>query len=157
MAVIAYIVISGGDDDDSGKDVVAADAAEIRELTQDTGHPVYWAGPKEAETFEWTALSDGKVYIRYLTDGAEVEDPRPLYLTVATYPVGNGVAAVKKAARSSDAGTLNVEGGGTALVNKNSPNVYLAYPGSQYQIEVFDPNPARARRLVTSGRIQPVH
>ena len=157
VALIAYALISGGDDDASEKDVVGADAAEIQELAGDQGHPVYWAGPTGAETFEWTALEDGKVYIRYLTGDAELEDPRPAFLTVATYPVGNGVAAVKKADQSPDTRTQRVPGGGTALINEGgSTSVYLAYPGSEYQIEVFHPLPAQARKLVTSGKIRPV-
>jgi hypothetical protein len=156
VAGIAYFLITNGDDDGS-KDVVAADADEIRTLSSEQSGPVYWAGPAGAETFEWTKLSDGRIYIRYLTGGAEVEDPRPRFLTVGTYAVGNGVAAINKAAKSPGTRTLRVEGGGTALVNRNSPtSVYLAYPDSKYQIEVFDPNPTRALRLVTSGRIQPV-
>lgn len=157
VAMIAYALISGGDDDNSGKDVVEADATEIQELAGDQGHPVYWAGPTGADTLEWTALADGKVYIRYLTGGAEVEDPRPAFLTVATYPVGNGVAAIKKANKSPGTRTIKVPGGGTALVNEKGPtSVYLAYPGSEYQIEVFHPDPAQALKLVTSGQIQPV-
>src|SRR5262249_53682811 len=35
-------------------------------------------------------------------------------------------------------------------------NVFVAYPGSSYQIEVFDPIAAVARNLVSSGAIQPV-
>jgi hypothetical protein len=158
VAVIAYILISRGDDNGSGsKEVVGGDAAKIQELAGASGHPVYWAGPTGAQTFEWTVLPDGRTYVRYLTRGAKVEDPRPLFLTVASYPVGNGVAAIHKAAKSPGARTFNVKGGGTALVNGKTPSsVYLAYRGSKYQIEVFDPNPARARKLVTSGKIQPV-
>ena len=63
---------------------------------------------------------------------------------------------MKKAAKAPGARTFKVKGGGTALVNENTPtSVYLAYPGSEYQIEVFDPDPARALKLVTSGQIQP--
>jgi hypothetical protein len=157
VAVIAYILISGGDNNDSGKEVVGGDAAKIQELAADEGHPVYWAGPTGAQTFEWTSLPDGKVYVRYLTGGAQLQDPRPRFLTVGTYPVGNGVAAIKNAAKGPDYLTFNVKGGGIGLINKKgAQSVYLAYPGSKYQIEVFDPNPARARQLVTSGKIQPV-
>jgi hypothetical protein len=158
VAVIAYVLISGGDDNNgSEKHVVAADAAEVQKLAGEQSHTPYWAGPGGAETFEWTDLPDGRIYVRYLTGGAEVGDPRARFLTVGTYPVGNGVAAVRKAAKQPGSRTLKVKGGGTALVNKNTPtSVYLAYPGSKDQIEVFDPDPAKALELVTSGKIQPV-
>ena len=35
-------------------------------------------------------------------------------------------------------------------------SVYLAYPGSRVQVEVFDPSAREARRLVASGQVQPV-
>jgi hypothetical protein len=35
-------------------------------------------------------------------------------------------------------------------------SVYLAYPESDYQIEVFDPSPTRAVELVTSGQVKQV-
>lgn len=157
VVVIAYLLISGGDDNGSGTgEPESADATGIQQFAADAGHPVYWAGPTGAESFEWTELADGRVYIRYLTGGAAAGDPRPLYLTVATYPVGDGVKAVKSAAKSAGNTTIQVPGGGTALVSKGSTSVYLAYPGSEYQIEVFDPDPARARQVAKSGRIQPV-
>jgi hypothetical protein len=158
VAVIAFVLISGGDDENgASKEVIAADAAQLRQLAAEQDHPVYWAGSGGAQTFEWSELSDGRIYIRYLTGGAEVNDARPNFLTVGTYPVGNGLAAIDKAAKAPGSETFKVEGDGSALVNENNPtSVYLAYPGSKYQIEVFDPDPERALKLVTSGKIQPV-
>ena len=158
VAIVAFILISGGDDDGSGNgEAIEADAAKIQELAADTGHPVYWAGPTGADKFEWTEAADGKIYIRYLTGNAEAGDPRPLFLTVATYPVGNGKAAIAKAAKTPGNRTVDVPGGGTALISEGgSTSTYVAYPDSPYQIEVFDPDPARATDIVKSGRIQPV-
>ena len=61
--------------------------------------------------------------------------------------------------RSTQAGekSASVPGGGLAVYSTSSPtNVYVAYPGSDVQIEVFDPSAKRALRLVTSGRVAPV-
>jgi hypothetical protein len=158
VAVVAYVLISGGGDDNgSGKQVLGADAAGVQKLAAEQDQKPYWAGPGGAQTFEWTDLPDGRVYVRYLTGGAKVGDPRARFLTVGTYPVGNGVAALHKAAQQPGAHTLKVKGGGTALINSRTPtSVYLAYPESKDQIEVFDPNPARALKLVTTGQIQPI-
>ena len=47
--------------------------------------------------------------------------------------------------------------GGLVVATKGSPsNVYIAYPDSDQQIEVFDPDPARALELATSGAIVPI-
>jgi hypothetical protein len=157
VGVIAYILINGGNDNGSGKHVVATDVAGVQKLASEQNHTPYWAGPGGAQTFEWTDLPDGRIYVRYLTGGAQAGDPRARFLTVGTYPVGNGLAALHKAAKEPGSRTLKVKGGGWALVNRHTPtSVYLAYPGSKDQIEVFDPDPARALKLVTSGRIQPV-
>jgi hypothetical protein len=158
VAIVAYVLISDGDKSgEVTEEVIGADAAQLSQLAGGLDHPVYWAGPDGAETFEWTEASDGRVYIRYLTDGAEPEDPSPNFLTVGTYPVGDGLRAVRKSARQPGSKTFDLENGGLALVSENNPvSVYLAYPGSEYQIEVFDPDPVRALRLVTSGQIKPV-
>jgi hypothetical protein len=158
VAIVAFILISGGDDDGSGSgEPIGADAAKIQELAADVGHPVYWAGPTGADEFEWTESGDGKVYIRYLTANADPGDPRPLYLTVATYPVGDGVKAIRKAAQNEGNHTIKLPGGATGLASDTpSTSVYLAYPESPYQVEVFNPDPAKALDLVKSGQIQPV-
>lgn len=157
VAAIAYLLIRGGDGSASGKPE-AVDAARLSDLAGDTGHPVYWAGPRHSRSYEWTELADDRIYVRYLTGGASAGDPRRRFLTIGTYPVGNGRAALHKADRNPGSRTLKVDGGGVALVNRNKPtSVYLAYSGSPYEIEVFDPNPETALRLVTSGKIQPLH
>ena len=44
-----------------------------------------------------------------------------------------------------------------ALVDESYPNsVHVAYPGVDYQVEVYDPSPARAREVATSGLVQRV-
>jgi hypothetical protein len=166
VAVIAAFLLIGGDDDDSGgergkraekKTLVGEDADGIRQLASESGGVVYWAGDEGADTFEWTELGTGEIFVRYLTGDAEVGDPRAAYLTVATYPVGDGLKAIGKAADDPGATTFDVPGGGTGLVNENAPaSVYLAFEGSEYQIEVYDPDPERALGLVESGQIVPV-
>lgn len=158
--VIAFVlIVPGGDNGNAKKDVISADAANLRDLAADQDHTPYWAGPESGVTYEWTKTTDGKIFVRYLTGGAQINDRRPNFLTVGTYPVpgGDGVAAVKQAAKQPGSKTFKVKGGALGLVNENKPtSVYLAYPESPDQIEVFDPDPARALKLVTSGQIQPI-
>ena len=48
-------------------------------------------------------------------------------------------------------------GGGIGVYSSSQPtNVYVAYPGSNLQIEVFDPSAKRAQQLVASGQVTPV-
>ena len=47
--------------------------------------------------------------------------------------------------------------GSSAVTNSRLPQiVYLAYPRSDYLIEVYDRAAQRARSLVTSGQVGPV-
>ena len=52
---------------------------------------------------------------------------------------------------------VRLTGGGLAFVDRKHPtSVYIAYPSSNLEIEVYDPSAGRARHLVTSGQIAPV-
>jgi hypothetical protein len=51
-----------------------------------------------------------------------------------------------------------VGGGGVAFYSPSAPtSVYLAYPGTDVQIEVFDPSADQARVLVESGAVRAVN
>lgn len=153
------------DDDEgaaAGTGATAATQSDLANLASEVGHPIYWAGPRPpglgaGVSYELTQTSDGRIYVRYLTPGAQVGDPRPTFLTIGTYPVGNGQAAIRRAARKSDANTERLSDGVLLLEPEaRASHVYLAYPDSEYQIEVFDPAPGRALRLVSTGAIEPI-
>jgi hypothetical protein len=119
------------------------------------GHPIYWAGPKPGYTYELTQTADGKVFVRYLPSGVKIGDPRPDFLTVATYPFPGAFATVRRT--SGGAVVLELAHGGIAVVDTRDPkSIHLAYPGVGYQVEVFDPLPAAGRALVAAGRIMQV-
>ena len=135
----------------------AASVPTLKTLAAVLGHPVYWAGARSGTTYELTQTADGRIYIRYLPKGVRVGDQHANYLIVATYPVRNAYRAVQTAAKEKGAETFGIANGGKALVNSSAPtNVYFAYPRSDYQVEVFDPHPGRARSLVSSGKIRPL-
>ena len=134
----------------------AATVADLHALAKSAGHAVYWAGPEAGTTYEQTETSDGRIYIRYLRGGASVGSAQP-FLTIGTYPVQDAAAAVRGIAKRTGGRTFTTRGGGVAVVDPVHPtSVYLAFPGSNYEIEVFDPVAARARRLVASGGVVPV-
>jgi hypothetical protein len=136
--------------------VTAATPARLRVLAHASGHPIYWAGRQGSVRYELTQTTDGRIYIRYLPKGVPLGDRRS-FLIVATYPVQDAYKAVQTAAKESGAVTFRIASGGLAVYNQSAPtNVYFAYPGSEYQVEVFDPNPTRARRLVSSGAIRAI-
>jgi hypothetical protein len=138
---------------------VAATPDDISSLAMKDKQPIYWAEDQAGTSdLELTKTADGNVYVRYLTDDAQVGTPKPAYLTVGTYPFGNSVNAIDAIAKRPGAHTYHVANDGIAVQNSNSPtSVYLAYPDEKrYEIEVYDPDPAKALDLVKSGDIQPV-
>jgi hypothetical protein len=137
---------------------VAATQGDLRSRSIDEGHPIYWAGPRSDTTYELTRTSNGRIFIRYLPKGVPVGVDKADYTIVGTYPVPNATGVLEGLAKKSGEQNLSVPGGGIAVYSTSHPtNVYIAYPGSNLQIEVFDPSADRARRIVTSGQVTPVH
>jgi len=121
------------------------------------GHPVYWVGAEPGSTYELTRTDDGRIYIRYLPRGTSVGSPRGDFLTVGTYPQPRAFETLKATAKKQGAATIALSDGGVAFKDTNRPtSVYAAYPGSDYQIEVFDPLGGRALELVRMGKLVPL-
>jgi hypothetical protein len=138
-----------------GSEPVAASVDDLKALAARLGHPIYWAGPKRGFTYELTRTSNGSVFVRYLPAGVKLGDPRPRFLTVATYPFPGAYPALAKTAKGQ--ATVKVARGGMAVVDRAYPkSIHLAFPRSGYQIEVFDPSPSAGRKLVASGAIAPL-
>src|SRR5205807_1091001 len=138
------------------KKVAAVSASGLRTLSAALNQPIYWAGPVPGNTYELTQTSDGRTFVRYLPQGATVGTSKAL-LTVGTYPVADAFASTRKVAQRSDSVRVPIGGHGVAFYARGNPtNIYLAFPGSGYQIEVYDPSAARARQLVVSGQVTPV-
>jgi hypothetical protein len=79
---------------------------------------------------------------------------RKPYLTIATYPYPDALHRLRNVSHGQQVG---LPGGGIALVDRNYPkSVHLAYPRVGYEVEVFDPSPARSRQVAMSGDVRPV-
>jgi hypothetical protein len=135
---------------------VAVSVNRLKALATSLGQPIYWAGSRPGITYEFTRTADGKIYIRYLPTNVAVGASTP-YLTVGTYPVRNAFRVTREAGSGAKSVKISIGGGAIAVYSRgHSKNVYVAYPGSNFQIEVFDPKADAARRLVTSQSIAPV-
>jgi hypothetical protein len=152
----------GGGGSNAAKNIVGPEAAtqtNISDLAKKNSQPIYWAGDQpNTSDVELTQTADGNIYVRYLTGNASIGTPKPSYLTIGTYPFQNSLHAVDVISKEPGAKTFNVPNGGTAVQNSSSPtSVYVAYPDEKgFEIEVYDPDPAKALDLVKSGDIQPV-
>lgn len=161
VVAIAVALIAGGSDDDSSS--ASSEAAtivsldELREASGSADNPIYWAGPQDGAELELSHSEGGRTYVRYLTDGAKAGDPGNDFLTVGTYPFPDAAAALRKLSKEPGGILASSPGGGVVYFNRERPeNVYLAFPGSSLQVEVFDPNAKRALGLVASGLIVPI-
>ena len=153
-----------GGDGDGDDDVVAASAApeaqivtpeELATEAASLGRPVYWAGPQADSAIEFERTAEGNTSIRYIPegeDGGEAGD----FLTVVTYPYPDAHGALTQQAASGDVLSRELPNGGFAISQPDQPtNAYLAYEGEDYQVEVYDPRPGRALKLVIEGSIVP--
>jgi hypothetical protein len=160
IGFVAWLIFKGDDEKKTNTQASGATAvsvADLRALRDSSGHNVYWAGARSGETYELTQTPNGNVFLRYLPSNSDVGAQRPVYLTVGTYPFKRAYQTLQRLSRRKDAVSTKLPSGGIAVASKpDSQNVYFAYPDEDLQIEVFDPRPGRALRLVTSGRIKPI-
>jgi hypothetical protein len=149
--------VTGASGTAKGPAVASVSAAELKALSARLGQPIYWVGSQPNVTYELTRTSNGRIFVRYLPAGAQA-GARARYLTVGTYPVRNAYAITQRAATAGKGTTITrLSGGGIAVYKaKGSTHVYVAYRGSDYQIEVFSPTPGRARLLVAAESVSPV-
>jgi hypothetical protein len=158
IGLVAWLVItstgSKTSKSNTGRPVVLS-LSGLKAFAKAASQPIYWIGGRPSTMYEITKNSTG-VYLRYLPAGAKAGDPRRLF-TIATYPLQNAYAITKTSSKGGDSLTRDVTGGGVATYHTTRPtSVYVAYPGSAFQVEVYHPRASIALRVATSGRVQPV-
>jgi len=130
---------------------------ELREIVSQLGQIIYWAGPMANAKYTLN-VNDTAAFVRYLPEGEGVEDTGMNYLVIATYEVNGAFEAVRTAGNEQDGISISNSDGAAVYYNKSNPNnVYIAYPNTNFQIEIFDPSVDRALQIATSpGLIQPI-
>jgi hypothetical protein len=163
VALVVWLLVRGGGSDSSGQPSAepitptAASPAHIRDLSVESGRPIYWLGPEEDKVYELQRTAQDRVYVRYLPPDVSVGTTSAAYRLVGTYPVPGAYNVLKSLAKTSGESSFAAPRGAIAVYSNSRPtNIYLAYPGSDVQIEVYDPSAAQARSLVASGRVVPV-
>lgn len=138
-------------------EVRAITPSELRGLSTERAHPIYWAGRSARSTYELTENAEGWIYVRYLPTGVEVGDPEP-QRTIGTYPFSDAYEQTKALADEPGVKLVELADGGIGVFGEGAgvTHGYVAYPGSDYQVEVFDPAPGVAAALIASGNIVPV-
>ncbi|HEU0303758.1 MAG TPA: hypothetical protein VFR32_04180 [Gaiellaceae bacterium] len=125
----------------------------LKTLAAEIPEPIYWMGPKPNTRYELTRLSDGKIYVRYLPPGVPVDGRQGELTVIATYAFDDAFEALT----ATEGEQFTIPGSGVAVVDTRTPtSIHLAFPGSAYQVEVYDPDPERARAIALSGALAPV-
>jgi hypothetical protein len=167
LVVLVWLLFLRGDDEESDtetaangtqaeKTVEVVSEEELSNAVADVGYPVYWLGPRAGVQYEVTKIDDGRTYVRYLPEGEKPETKKP-FLTVANYEQDNAFQVLEELGTETNQETFEVDGGGRGLERADTDTgLYVAFPGDNTQIEVFDPEPGQARELVESGAVVPV-
>lgn len=160
LVLVAIVVVARDEGEGEGVEAIdptprLVDASELAELEASLGHPIYWAGERPPDSLELVHEPSGNVFVRYLPPGVEAGDPGTGFLTVGTYPFADPVAGLERTAAKSGAEVRTGAGGVRILAEPSvSDSVYLAYPDSELQIEVYDPG-GDALDLIEAGEIEP--
>ena len=161
-AALVMAAVAAGCGSDSGggtttpstnPNAVAVTPAGLRSLGLSLHQPIFWVGPAANAQYERTSVGTNRILVRYLPPDVPIGS-RARYRTVGTYIVPDAYAAAQRAASKPGAIRIKVATSAIAFSTKAHPlNAWITYPGSRFQIEVFDPAPGRARQLVASGKV----
>ena len=166
VALLVWLLFIKGDGDDGSKTATAPETSgrsvslvaepDLLEALEGVGYPVYWAGPRLGVQYEVLRLPEGRTYVRYLPEGEEVESKSP-FLTVGSYEQSGALKSIRNLGGKPGAILVSIPGGGSAYAEgTDATSAYMAFPGVDTQIEVFDPQGGKALRLIRSGAIVPV-
>jgi hypothetical protein len=157
---LAFWLNRGGDDSapiGSAATPRIVSLPELRSIAAAGPNPIYWVGPRSGAELELTREPGGNAFVRYLSVGTEAGDPRG-FLTVGTYFVAHAEASVRRLVRGRRSNLYTARGGLVVAIDPRRPSsVYLADPGANVEVEVFDPSPRRALKVALSGSVGPVH
>jgi len=139
-----------------GPEPILVSAADLRDWST-PAHPIYWAGRRAGTRYEATR---GKtfVFVRYLRPGMPPGTRSVELLTIGSFQKPDALASLRRLARRDPRyASVNLRNGGLAVFDRNTRMlVHFSYPGSRTQVQVYDPTPGAARRLVVGDRIRPI-
>jgi hypothetical protein len=158
MILLWALVIKADDDAEKQDSPKIVETSDISDAAERLGHPIYWAGERPETNLELGESDSGRVYVRYLDEGTEAGTRSARFMTVATYPVENAAAALRRGVGNRpNAELARGKNGALVLIDPGTPgSVRLAYPGSDQQVEIYTPNVRESIRLATDGSIEPV-
>lgn len=161
VGVIVWLIASGGEGEEpAGTAVTGArivDEGELAGIEDDFGHPVYWVGEVEGAELKANEAPGGSVLLRYIDEGTEAARTGADSLAVGSYAIPSPRKALNAFANQPGATVRrSPELGKVVTSARTLKSAYFVDPANTVQVEVYDPEPKRALRLVLSGQVQPV-
>lgn len=125
--------------------------AELRAEVAKISVPVYWVGPLSGAKYTLENQLNARVFVRYLPDGVLPPTGEATKRVIGTYKVANAFDTTKSASASvaNSVGVTGANGEAIFYVQSNAKNVYVAFPGVDAQIEIYDPEPGASLKLAT--------
>jgi hypothetical protein len=155
VAIVVWLVAIRDGDAETGPEAMSTQ--KLADFAGDEDHTVYWAGEGPGSVYEVTRTKQGNVFVRYLDSEDQIGDDEADFLTIGTYPMDDAYDVTTAASNADDAISGRSPDGGLVVANESAPtSVYLAYPGGDVQIEIYDPDPERAMKVATSGDVEPI-
>jgi hypothetical protein len=165
VGLLVWLLVQGGNGGSStttteeesaaAKTVKVVPESELLKAMKGVGYPVYWAGPRLGVEYEVQRVP-GRVYVRYLPKGEKPETEKP-FLTVGSYEQPEALASIRDLGQKAGAILVKIPNGGSAYAEgPQATSAYMAFPGVDVQIEVYDPEAGKALSLIRSGAIVPV-
>ena len=137
---------------------VALTESQLITAVRDAKVTIYWVGPQGDTRYLLTIDKTGSGIIRYIPISGAVSSTTTATRTVATYNA-NGAYA-KSVSVSTKVGNSTFQNADKSLVfykNSDTNDIFMAFPGKNFQVEIFDPVAGQALSLaVLAGQVRPV-
>lgn len=155
LAALSLLVLAASasgcgasDDNEADQNSSTARAATLTDLKaaqKQAGHPVFWLGERAGQTYELSDASDSRIYVRYLPADAEI-GTKDHHLTVGTYPYKNAYEAVVGMSKQPGANVVRLRDGIAVSLPAAPESTYVAFKGSDIEIELFNPGAKKPDR-----------
>jgi hypothetical protein len=162
LLIFGLVKIFGGDDNDNGgggeSGPVGLSASELIDKAGSLDHTVYWLGPiSDVDQYELTTTPDGRIYIRYLTEGAKPGDASAGFTSVGTYDIPDAKKALRNAEEAGGTKGIQQGDGYSLLQAANGLSTYVVFDDEpDLQVEVYSPNAGESLELAKSGDLEPL-
>jgi hypothetical protein len=127
---------------------VALTQSQLETLVSEESITAYWAGPRPGYLYSIDATAKDRIYLQYIQANKNSSNVIANSRVIATYFTKDGFArTVAAATRPGNTGFRNPNGSVVFYSKNRNTDIYLAFPGKEVQIEIFDPLAGQALSL----------